>query len=141
MREKSGQVSLEYLLIFSISLIILIAFTMPFLVESMDTTFDVSNSLDAKADLSKMAHAIKQVYGEGQGSRQTVNLDVTSPVKIDVKKNQVSSKIKLKDGKSKTVKIGVKSNLKTTSFRLSRGIHTFVIEWPVGSENMVMYEK
>lgn len=141
MKESRGQVSLEYLLIFAISLIILVAFTMPFLVQSMDMAFDVSSSIGAKSDLSKMTHAIKQVYGEGQGSKQTVTIDADVPVKIDVANNHVSSKIKLKNGDNKVVKMNVKSTLKTNSFKLNKGMHTFVIEWPVGSKNMIISEK
>ena len=141
MRENRGQVSLEYLLIFSISLIILIAFTMPLLVQSMDNTFDVSDSLKAKSDLSKIADGVKRVYGEGQGSRQSVSIDVAVPVKIDTASNHVTSKIKLKNGEYKTEKINVKSKLKTNTFKLNKGRHTLVVEWPVGSENMMIYEK
>ena len=133
--------SLEYLLIFALSLIILVAFTMPFLVQSMDMSFDVSSSIGAKSDLSRMAHAIKQVYGEGQGSKQTITIDADVPVKIDVANNHVSSKIKLKNGDNKVVKMNVKSTLKTNSFKLNKGMHTFVIEWPVGSKNMIISEK
>ena len=140
MKENRAQVSLEYLLIFSISLIILIAFTLPLLVDSMDNTFDVSDSLKAKSDLSKIAMAIRQVYGQGQGSRQTVNFDSSLPVKVDVANNHVTSKIKLKNGNYKVEKINVKSKLKTTTFKLNKGRHTFVVEWPVGSEYMIIYQ-
>ncbi len=141
MKENRGQVSLEYMLIFSVSLMILIAFTLPFLEKSMDNTFDVSESLKTKSDLSKIAHAIRQVYGQGQGSKQSVNVDVNVPVKMDISSNQITSKIKLKNGDNKAVKINVKSKLKTDTFKLSKGRHTFVVEWPVGSENMRIYQK
>ena len=139
--ESRAQVSLEYLLIFSISLIIMIAFTLPFLEKSMETTYDVSESLKTKSDLSKIAQAIRQVYGQGQGSKQSVTVDVNVPVKIDVADNHITSKIKLKNGDNKVVKINVKSKLKTDTFKLNKGRHTFVIEWPVGSENMIINAK
>jgi uncharacterized protein (UPF0333 family) len=141
MMENRAQVSLEYLLIFSVSLIILIAFTMPLLVQSMDNTFDVSDSLKTKSDLSKIAQAIKQVYGEGQGAKQSVNVDISRPVRIDIDNTHIKSNIKLKNGDNKVVKINVKSKLETNSFKLNKGINTLVIEWPVGSENMILYEK
>ncbi|MBQ6099947.1 MAG: class III signal peptide-containing protein [Methanobrevibacter sp.] len=139
--DSTGQISLEYLLIFSISLIILVVFTMPLLHESMDNTFDVSDSIKTKADLSKMVQAIKQVYGQGQGSKQTVKLDVDKPVKITVSNKYASSKIKLKSGDNKNIKINVKSSLKTDSFNLKKGYYTFVVEWPMNSENMIIYQK
>lgn len=141
MKEQSGQVSLEYLLIFSLSLIILIAFTMPLLEKSMDNAFDVSDSLNAKSDLLKIAQAVKQVYGQGQGSKQTVKAEIEVPVKIDISDNVISSKIKLKNGEYKVSKVSVRSTLKTGTFKLNKGWHTFVVEWPVGSRNMIIYEK
>ena len=75
MVDSRGQVSLEYLLIFVISLIIMISFTMPMTELSVKNTLDVSDSLNMKAQLSKIAHAIEQVYGEGQNSRHSVNID------------------------------------------------------------------
>lgn len=141
MMDDKGQVSLEYLLIFAITFIILIVFTLPLLEESMKNTFDVSDSLKTKSDLSRLSQAIKQVYGQGQGSRITMDLDINSPVKIDVSNNYVSAKIKLKNNQYKEIKVPVKSKLKTSSFKLSKGKNTFVIEWPVGSEYMAIYKK
>lgn len=140
-KDNGGQISLEYLLIFSVSLIVLIAFTLPLLEESMDNTFDVSDSIKTKSDLSKMAQAIKQVYGEGQGSRKTVTLDVDKPVRIDITDNHVSSKIKLKNNQYNEIWIDVKSKLETNSFKLSKGENAFIIEWPENSANMIIYEK
>lgn len=141
MMDDKGQVSLEYLLIFAVSFIVLIAFTLPLLEGSMSTTFDVSDSLELKSDLSKLSQAIMQVYGQGQGSRIAVDLDINSPVKINIADNYVSSKIMLKNKQYKEIKIPVKSKLKSTSFKLSKGKNTFVIEWPVESENMIIYKK
>ena len=139
MLDDRGQVSLEYILIFAVSLIILIAFTMPFLNETMSDTFDVSDSLKTKVDLSKIADAIKQVYGEGEGSKQTVSIDVYKPVKIDVSNNQISSKIKLNNNQYKVEKISVHSKLKSGTFKLNKGKNSLVVEWPVGNENMILY--
>ncbi|WP_296791484.1 class III signal peptide-containing protein [uncultured Methanobrevibacter sp.] len=139
MLDDRGQVSLEYILIFAVSLIILIAFTMPFLNETMSDTFDVSDSLKTKVDLSKIADAIKHVYGEGEGSKQTVSIDVYKPVKIDVSNNQISSKIKLNNNQYKVEKINVHSKLKTGTFKLNKGKNSLVVEWPVGNENMILY--
>lgn len=140
MIDSRGQVSLEYLLIFSLSLILLIAFTLPLLEQSMDNTFDVSDSIKTKEELSKIAQAIKKVYGDGQGSKQTVYLDVDKSVKIDITNNHVSSKIKLKDNKQKEIRIDVISKLKSKSFKLSKGEKTFVVEWPENSKNMIIYQ-
>lgn len=140
MMDDKGQVSLEYLLIFSVSLIILVVFTLPLLEQSMDNTFDVSDSIKAKSDLSRMAQAIREVYGDGQGSKQTVYLDIDRPVKIDVTNSYVTSKIKLKNSKQKETRIDVVSKLEKTSFKLSKGEKTLVVEWPENSKNMIIYQ-
>lgn len=134
--ENHGQVSLEYLLIFTISLIILIAFTMPLVNKSMETTLDVSDSLKIKSDLSKIASAIKTVYGEGQGSKQTVNVYVPQSIKVNFESNYLSCNLKLKDKSNKYIKVHYKSNLESSSLTLKKGKNSVVIEWPSGSENM-----
>ena len=139
--DEGGQISLEYLLIFSVSFIILIAFTLPLLEESMSYTFDVSDSIKTKSDLSKISDAIKQVYGEGQGSKKTVSLEIDKPIKIKVYSTHVSSKIKLKNNQYKEISVNAKSNLKTISFKVSKGEKIFIVEWPENSQNMIMYQK
>lgn len=140
-KDDGGQVSLEYLLIFSASLIILIAFTLPLLEESMNNTFDVYDTIKTKSDVSKLAQAIKQVYGEGQGSRKTVYIDVDKPVKINVNNDYVSANFKFKNNHNKQIKVDVKSSLKTNSFKLSKGGKIFIVEWPINSQNMIIYQK
>lgn len=73
-REDVGQISLEYMLIFTISLIILIVFTLPLAELTIKDTFDISDTLNTKNDVSKIAQAIKRVYGEGQGSKQVIHI-------------------------------------------------------------------
>lgn len=136
--DNRGQVSLEYMLIFAILLIVLIVFTMPLVNQSMKTTLDVSDSLEIKSDLSKIDSAIKTVYGEGQGSKQTVNIYLKQSVKVDVGSDFLSCNLKLKDGSSKFIKVSSKSNLKSSSINLKKGENNVVVQWPVGSENMVV---
>ena len=140
-KDSKGQVSLEYLLIFAISLIILIVFTLPLMENAMQTTLDVSDSLQVKSDLSKVSSAIMQVYGQGQGAKQTVKVNLNKPLVVNIKNNGISSKITLKDKSKKVIGVKCKSNLKTQSLSLKKGINVIVVEWPVGSENMGVYSK
>lgn len=140
MMDNRGQVSLEYLLIFAISMILLIAFTLPLTDFTLQTTLDVSDSLDMKSDLSKLSQAIQTVYGQGQGSRQIVNIVSPAPSKIDVTDSHVSCNLKLKDGSKKLVKVTSKSNLAKTTIPISEGTNTIVVEWPVGSETMNIHK-
>jgi uncharacterized protein (UPF0333 family) len=61
MIDSRGQVSLEYLLIFVVSLILLIAFTLPLAELTIGNTLDVSETLNVKSDLSKVSQAIEEV--------------------------------------------------------------------------------
>ena len=140
MMDNRGQVSLEYLLIFAISMILLIAFTLPLTDFTIQTTLDVSDSLDMKSDLSKLSQAIQTVYGQGQGSRQIVNIISQAPSKIDVTDSHVSCNLKLKDGSRKLVKVTSKSNMAKTTIPISEGTNTIVVEWPVGSETMNIHK-
>lgn len=141
MADNRGQVSLEYMLILAISLILLLVFTMPLTELTVQGTMDVSDTMDMKSDLSELSHAIKTVYGQGQGSKQSVNLIVKKSVNINIDQNHVSCNLKLKDGSTKTVNVYYTSNIKKTSIPLSKGSNTIVVEWPVGNYNMRLYKK
>ena len=82
--DNRGQISLEYLLITVISLIVLIAFTLPLMDYGMGTAMDISDSLKVKSDLSDIAFAVKTVYNEGQGSKQTVHIQPKEGINVHV---------------------------------------------------------
>lgn len=138
--ENRGQIAMEYLLIFAISLIILIVFTLPLAEESIKNTMDVSDSLEMKYELSKISQTVKQVYGEGQGSKKTVILKSPKKIKINVENSYVSLNLKLKRGSNKFIKQNYKSTLKKTSITLNKGENTLVVEWPMNNDYMIIYK-
>ena len=111
MNDDKGQVSFEYLLIFAISLIFLIVFTLPLTELTIGNTLDVSDTLNAKSDLSKISQAIEEVYGQGQGSKQTVHAVLSNDLKVNVENNYISCNLKLNGGQIKSEKIYFKSTL------------------------------
>ncbi|MBE6502249.1 MAG: class III signal peptide-containing protein [Methanobrevibacter thaueri] len=139
MNDSKGQVALEYLLIFAVSLILLVIFTLPLTELTIQNTLDVSDTLNAKSDLSKLSQAIEEVYGQGQGSRQTVNVVLSKNCKVNVESNYISCNLKLHDGKSKSEKIYFKSTLEKSALYLKKGENSIVIEWPENSENMQIF--
>ncbi len=141
MGDDKGQVALEYILIFAISLILLIVFTLPLTEKSVENTLDVSDAIDAKSNMAKIAQVVMQVYGEGQGSRHSVSIISKKPIKIDIDDIHVSSNIKLNDGTYKLIKISCNSNLAKSSLYLSKGENTVVAEWQGGNEKMEIYTK
>lgn len=139
MNDDRAQISLEYLLIFAVSLIILLVFTLPLAEESIKNTIDVSDSLNVKYDISKIAQAIREVYGEGQGSKRTLDLDSDRKIRISVSDKYISCNLKLKDNSNKQIKESFKSNLKKNSITLNKGRNVITVEWPIGSGNMLIY--
>lgn len=141
MRDNRGQVSLEYILIFTVSLILLVVFTLPLTHVAIENTMDVSDTLDVKSDLSKIAQAIEKVYGQGQGSKQSVHIDSSKDRKINIENNYISSNLKLADSSNKVEKIYFESTLPKSSIYISKGENKIIVEWPVNSENMKIYAK
>ena len=141
MKDNNGQISLEYLLIVTVSLILLIVFTIPITQNSIENTLDVSDALEVKSDLSKIAQAVEKVYGQGQGSKQSINIESSKDIKVNIADNYVSSNLKLKDSTVKVEKIYFKSSLKKSSVNLKKGENTVIVEWPINSENMQIYLK
>lgn len=137
--DNRGQVSFEYLLIFAVSLIILIVFTMPLLTQSVETALDVSDCIKIKDDMSKIALSVSSVYGEGQGSKQTIILYSTKSFNVNVASGYLSCNIKLKNDENKLIKVPCKSNLKSSSINIGKGENTVVVEWPKDSEKMIVY--
>lgn len=141
LKDSSGQVSLEYILIFTVSLIILMVFTLPLAEQSIETVLDVSDSLSFKSEISKIAYAIKQVYGEGQGSRHSIDVNFNRKIKISIDSNHVSTNLKLKSNNYKVIWENVNSNIKKTALAIDNGRNSVIVEWPMNSENILVYRK
>lgn len=139
--DDKGQISLEYLLIFAVSLIILIAFTLPLVETALENTLDVSDSLNAKNELSKLSGAISQVYGEGQGSKQTIYLGANKEMDVKILNSYLSGSYVMHDGNIKEIKLNYNSNLNSGSLFLDKGENKIIVEWPVGQERMIIYKK
>ena len=141
MGDSKGQVSLEYVLIFAVSLMVLLLFTLPLTQQTIEDTMDVADALDTKEELSKLTVAIKKVYGEGQGSKQTLKIHSDNNIKITIAQDHISCNLKLKDNSNKQIKEYFTSNLKKSSLAIHKGETIVVVEWPLYSENMLIYKK
>ena len=140
-KEDKGQVSLEYLLIFAVSIILLIAFTLPLAEIGLEKTLDVSNTMNAKGELSKLSNAIGQVYGEGQGSKQTIYMDLDKSINVKITNSYLSASYMMKDSKTKEFKLYHNSNLNSGSLFLDKSENKIIVEWPINSEHMIIYKK
>ena len=140
-KEDKGQVSLEYLLIFAVSIILLIAFTLPLAEIGLEKTLDVSNTMNAKGELSKLSNAVSQVYGEGQGSKQTIYMDLDKSINVKITNSYLSASYMMKDSKTKEFKLYHNSNLNSGSLFLDKGENKIIVEWPINSEHMIIYKR
>ncbi len=140
-KEDKGQVSLEYLLIFAVSIILLIAFTLPLAEIGLEKTLDVSNTMNAKGELSKLSNAVSQVYGEGQGSKQTIYMGLDKSINVKITNSYLSASYMMKDSKTKEFKLYHNSNLNSGSLFLDKGENKIIVEWPINSEHMIIYKK
>ena len=140
-KEDKGQVSLEYLLIFAVSIILLIAFTLPLAEIGLEKTLDVSNTMNAKGELSKLSNAVSQVYGEGQGSKHTIYMNLDKSIDVKITNSYLSASYMMKDSKTKEFKLYHNSNLNSGSLFLDKGENKIIVEWPINSEQMTLYKK
>ncbi len=140
-KENNGQISVEYLFIFAIALIILTIFTLPLANLAIEKTTDVSDAINVKSQLYKIASGINQVYSEGQGAKQTVNLELDQSVNVNIYKKHISATVKFNDKSSKLIRVNHDSDVISGVLKLDKGKNTVVIEWPVGSEKIFISKK
>ncbi len=140
-KENNGQISVEYLFIFAIALIILTIFTLPLANVAIEKTTDVSDAINVKSQLYKIASGINQVYSEGQGAKQTVNLELDQSVNVNIYKKHISATVKFNDKSSKLIRVNHDSDVSSGVLKLDKGKNTVVIEWPVGSEKIFISKK
>lgn len=139
--ENNGQISVEYLFIFAIALIILTIFTLPLANLAIEKTTDVSDAINVKSQLYKIASGINQVYSEGQGAKQTINLEINQNVNVNIYKKHLSANVKFNDKSSKLIRINHDSDIISGILNLDKGKNTVVIEWPTGSEKIFISKK
>ena len=141
LKENNGQIAVEYLFIFAIALIILTIFTLPIASLAIDKTTDVSDAVNVKSQMYKIAGGINQVYGEGHGARQTVNLEMDQSINVNIYKKHLSVSVKFNDGSSKLIRVNHDADDVSGVLNLNKGRNTLVIEWPEDSENIFISKK
>lgn len=140
-KENNGQISVEYLFIFAIALIILTIFTLPLASLGIEKTTDVSDALNVKSQLYKIASGINQVYSEGQGAKQVINLELDKSVNVNIYKNHISASVGFSDKSAKLIKVDHECDVISGILKLDKGKNTVVIEWPTGSEKIFISKK
>ncbi len=137
-KDKNGQMSVEVIFLFAISIIILIAFTIPISQLTIENNLDISNSLNTKNELLKLVNGIDNVYSQGVGSKQTVIIETNKEIPIMIRSKTLSGELLLHDNKIKSFSYNHKSDNVNCNLKLEKGINKVLISWPENSKNIVI---
>lgn len=144
--SNNAQLSLELFLILLISIMIFVSITIPLANFGFDFAFDSSNSLEIKSELSKIANGIDMVYSNGAGSKRSISIN--SPSNVDIKFTNNPNfdgglaivDYVLNDGTLKRIEVNYKCSSLNQNLHISEGYNLIIVEWPVGSENIIIYK-
>lgn len=111
MMDIKGQVALEYLLIFFVLIIILSTISIPLLLDSLETTNDVTTTIETKSFLIELEKNIKIIYSLDTGSKRNIAIYVPCDLKLyynnNFNKNYLSTTLVLSDNIKKTLTVEV----------------------------------
>ena len=136
--DNKGQMSIEVIFLFAISIMILIAFTIPISQIAIENNLDVLNSLNTKLDTSKLANSIDSVYTQGSGAQQVVTIETNNDFNVFIKSKQIYSEITLHDGKLKKFSQNHKADNVISNLKMEKGVNKVLISWPEDSKNIVI---
>ena len=134
--EDKGQLSLEYLLIFSISLILLVLLTIPFSNMAIETVTDISDSINVKSEMIDLKNSINNVYSEGQLSKRTVYINVNKEVELNIKEGIIYCNLNLHNNKTKSIKVSILDSNLNSTLKLNKGENKIIITWLEGGESI-----
>ena len=80
--DSRAQVSLEYLLIFLISLSILSMFSIPLIEDTVSDVNDIKKSMDIKNTLIELSNNVNLVHASGYGSKKTISMNIPCNMNI-----------------------------------------------------------
>ncbi len=132
-REDRAQLSLEYILIAMMSILLITLISIPILGLSIDYSFDVVDSLNAKTELSKITEGIDFCYNSGKGSKKIVLIDLNNDLEINLLNNNSKglavADLDLSNNDSKTIYQSFDCPLLNENIVLSKGFNKVLIEW------------
>lgn len=141
--EIKGQLSLEYLFIFIISIILIISLILPLIGTGFDYTSDVTNSYQIKAELSQLANGINYVYASGSGSKRTILVNMPEDIELNIysqnNKGFIQAEIILSDNNTKEIIVETKKTNINSNLFLYKGFNKVVIQWSDNSSNIDIY--
>lgn len=107
--DFKGQLALEYLLIFFVLLIILSAVTVPFLSESIESTNDITKSVEIKSMLTEVEKNVRLINVLDFDSKRTVSIYVPEDLvlyhTIRSGRNYIYTTVTLSDNTKKRIEL------------------------------------
>lgn len=137
-KDKNGQMSVEIIFLFAISIVILIAFTIPISQVTIENNLDVSNSLNTKHELLKIVNSIDNVYSQGIGAKQIIIIETNEKISVMIKSKTLSSELLLHDNKTKIFSYNHKADNIYCNLMLEKGVNKVLITWPESSKNILI---
>ena len=130
--DKKGQLSLEYILVSMMAILIISLVFVPILLTAIDYSTDIIDSINSKAELSKITDAIDYCYIAGKGSKRIVYVDFNQDLDVRLTNNGknglASINLSLSDN-SKEIRssfdyVGLNENI-----HLSKGFNKILVKW------------
>ncbi|MDR1819483.1 MAG: class III signal peptide-containing protein [Methanobrevibacter sp.] len=135
-KDNKGQLSVEYLLIFLISILILIAITLPTLEFGISNSLDMMNIIKTKSEIVKITEAINTIYSNCIGSKKTVIIDIPKDTTLYFSFKSVYFDYLLSDGNMKRIYLNCDYPDLTNTITLSKGINKINVEWSVNNDKI-----
>ena len=137
--DKKGQLSLEYILLSMMAILIISLLSVPILLTAIDYSSDIIDSINSKAELSKIADAIDYCYSSGKGSKRMVYVDFNQDVDVKLYNNGenglASINLILSDN-TKEITSSFDYTGLNENIHLSRGFNKILVKWDEDS-NMI----
>lgn len=132
-----GQSAIEYLLIFSVVLVIFAIITLGEMVNPMEEAGrDTLYLSQARSAADAIAGAMNSVYANGQGATKSVGFSIDQSWGLQFTENQLTISLEISDGTQNvesSLRYGFNDNLQN----LSTGTYTVIAEWSGSQENIV----
>lgn len=132
-----GQSAIEYLLIFSVVLVIFAVITLGEMVNpTAEAGKDTLYLSQARSAADAIAGAVNSVYANGQGATKSVGFSIDQSWGLQLTENQLTISLEISDGTQNvesSLRYGFNDNLQN----LSTGTYTVIAEWSGAQENIV----
>lgn len=113
--DKKGQLSLEYLLLFFISLLLLSIISIPLLNSSIEDTMDMTDAVKVKSSLTEISGNVKLIYSLGDESKKVVSIYLPRDLYLYCNNEDgryyLSTTLNLSDNSHKTIKVEIPCNV------------------------------